>query len=288
MDSDLKGEMSINGSSHTHMVKPGEPFLLEFLFKDQADEIVKGNDSFKAMHGKIIHLMIIKKDLTKFVHAHPYYEPQTGHFALAMNLPHSDPDNFMVANALTEPGHYMVMVEVEVRGIGLRSFHFHLMAMGESEPNLPSLDDIDPSGSIVKFFDEEGRLGKNGDKFQARLSLRSTTGCDGNLLFADLDLKEKDQFGYLPVKNITQWLKAGGHGMMISMDKGQKKMRPMAHLHAEYPWDGTSRLTFPFFDRKHLTPGPQRVWFQVKINKQVITFPFVINYQPSPARANCQ
>lgn len=98
---DFKAHITVNGKTE-FKATPGAPTSIELYFTDpHTQEVYK---EFKVMHGKIMHMVLMKKDLSEFRHIHPYFDPVTGRFHITLNLPYSDPDNQDAVAALTEPG----------------------------------------------------------------------------------------------------------------------------------------------------------------------------------------
>ena len=98
---DVEAHFRINGKD-TRMFMPNKPTTIEVWYTDKASGEVFTD--FKEMHGKIMHMVIMKHDLSVFKHIHPYFDPITGRFQITLNLPLSDPDNFHTANAVTSGG----------------------------------------------------------------------------------------------------------------------------------------------------------------------------------------
>lgn len=65
-------------------LQPDETFSLHFFVVDKNDEVVK---EFDTVHEKLIHLLVVRKDLGKFMHLHPQFNKSTGEFTLDMSLP---------------------------------------------------------------------------------------------------------------------------------------------------------------------------------------------------------
>ena len=57
------------------------------------------------MHGKYMHMVIVNKSLSVFKHIHPYFDPVTGRFAIAVNMPYSDPVEKTIDFPLTNLRH---------------------------------------------------------------------------------------------------------------------------------------------------------------------------------------
>lgn len=282
---DFAAHISVNGGQ-TRSVEPGRPFAIEMYFTDpRTGEVYK---DYKVMHGKLMHMVLVKKDLSVFKHIHPYYDPATGRFHIALNLPVADPDNQHAADALTEPGAYMVMADVEIRGVGMRMAHFMLKASGDAASRPVILDPIDADMSITKHFQTPGRTDGQRPYYKARLSMNVIPGCMANLNEMFLEVYALDENGrYRPVTDFSPWLGTGGHAIWLGERAMQEMKMAMAHMHSEMPVDDHV-LRFNYFDKSTLLPGKQKVWFQFRHEEQVLTFPFVFDYYPPPVSGdNC-
>lgn len=81
-------------------IQPDEEFSLHFFIVDKNDEIVK---EFDTVHEKQLHLIVVRKDLGKFMHLHPQLNKITGEFVLDMSLP-SDGEYRMYADVKPKNG----------------------------------------------------------------------------------------------------------------------------------------------------------------------------------------
>ncbi len=276
--SDITSHFFLNGEKvtdmKTSMIHHDGPAILEFYFtKNETNEVIT---DYKIMHGKYMHMVIVKKDLSSFKHIHPYFDPVPGRFQITLNMKHHDPDNFDVLNIFDGPGMYMVMVDIEPRGIGMRMFHHHLHLMGKANYENLELKD-NKKNDITKTF-ENGLI-------QANLQYSITTGCGTNLIDFDLDVKikdSKDSDFKRDYSHFEDWLMTGGHSIWMS----ENSMHSMAHMHAKLPPNNEEVLRFSTFDKGKMKPGLQKIWFQFKYKKKVRTLDFVIDYDP-PKSNDC-
>lgn len=283
--SDFQAHVSVNGGLGAK-VDPGQPFSIEMYFTDpRTGEVYK---DFKLMHGKLMHMVLVKKDLSSFRHIHPYYDPATGRFHIALNLPVSDPDNQHATSVLEEPGMYMAMVDVEIRGVGMRMAHLMLHARGQGQSQDLVLDPIDADMSITKYFRRANRGTEEKPFYMARLSNTVTQGCMANLNEVFLEVHALDeQNNYVPVTDFTPWLGQGGHAIWLGEKPMQEMKMSMAHMHSEMPVDDHI-LRFSYFDKSTLSPGKQKIWIQFRHKDEVLTFPFVFEYYPPAVNGdNC-
>lgn len=258
-NTDVEAFMTVNGTKKM-MIKPGVPANIEVYFVDSHSREVELD--YKVMHGKIMHMVIYKSDLSVFKHVHPYYDPVTGRFQVTINMPHSDPDNFHLENTITEPGMYMVMADVEIKGKGMRMAHRHLHVMGEASHNPLVKDPTNRDGSITKTFL---------NKYLTKMSYKITNGCGSRLIDFTLNLRGLKS----KLEGIEPWLSMGGHSIIISdkMNHPESKKMSFGHMHAKMPTD-MENFVFSFYDQNILTPGLNKIWFQIKHKEKVLTMPF--------------
>ncbi len=286
--SDFKSHFFINGkpaTNHHVMIMPGAPIQLEVYFTDPKTD--KVYTDFKLMHGKYMHMVVAKEDLSEFKHIHPYFDPTTGRFSLTLNLPYQDPDNQDVQNAIKKPGMYMVMTDVIVKGIGMRMDHIMLHAHGNNT-NKPLYADDETNGVITKFFK------RNPDEaiptYKTIFSQRKVTGCSGNIVYFEIEVFKHDGVDYKELLDFQPWLSEAAHSVWLSenyMDSMNNNM-PFAHMHSPFilEEDGSNQrvydhiLRFNFHDQNQMKAGLQKIWIQFKNDDKIMKIPFVFNYTP--------
>ena len=75
-------------TSNTNNVKPGQPAEITYKVKNDRGEIVK---DFATVHEKIMHFILVRKDLQGFQHLHPDFNQTTGEFAIHITFPTDGP-----------------------------------------------------------------------------------------------------------------------------------------------------------------------------------------------------
>lgn len=87
-------DMEPNGSFN-----PGQTTKLSFKVVNDNDEVVK---NFRLGHERLMHLIVVRKDLEHFQHLHPAFNASDGVFTTDINLPTDGPyrifTDFIVAN----------------------------------------------------------------------------------------------------------------------------------------------------------------------------------------------
>jgi hypothetical protein len=286
--SDIKAHFFINGKSENFMVKPNTPTSIEVYFTDnKTNEVIK---DFKVMHGKLMHMVLIRKDLSVFKHFHPYFDPVTGLFQMTLNLPLHDPDNF--DNQLSKGGHYMLMADVEVKGKGMRMSHVMLHVMGDHSREELILDQ-EINGKIIKeIVTKDGTI-------RATMTRSLTYGCQNVLVDMDVFMEEFINGKWQPMQDLDDWLSMGAHAVWVSQ-KFMGKPMAYAHMHAtiprvivdedgnvedQGPWD--SYLYFNYNDQLHMKKGPQKMWMQIKYKGTVYKIPFIFSYNRDESNLSC-
>lgn len=298
--SDIDAHWFINGepAKKMTMIKPGVPTAIEVFFtkkemkNEKLTEVVLKD--FKRLHGKIMHMVLVKKDLSVFKHVHPYFDPVTGRFQIVLNLKLNDPDNFQTQNAAVEPGMYMLMADIEPKKIGMRMLHTHLHVMGESDPkdlikdatfNSPEVGTL-----IAKDYYPKGTEKSPFPPYKIEAQIQQTLGCDGELIDIGLNLKRFNKNGtYSKEDKVERWLRSGAHLVWFSQemmnDKGEMAM---LHTHSRPPNKEFSLnnpdlydFKFSYYNQGKLTPGVQKIWVQIKVSGKVHTIPLVFDYYPS-------
>lgn len=80
IDRSYKLEVTSNVSS----IKPGQKTTIAFRIKNDKGEIFK---NFEVAHEKIMHFIVVRKDLQDFQHLHPDFNESTGEFSVDVTFP---------------------------------------------------------------------------------------------------------------------------------------------------------------------------------------------------------
>ncbi len=79
---------SLNMLSIMDNVMPGQPVDIRFNIKDEQGNILK---DFQVENTKLLHFIIIRKDLQDFQHIHPSFDKSTGEFFITATFPNDGP-----------------------------------------------------------------------------------------------------------------------------------------------------------------------------------------------------
>lgn len=75
-------------TSKNNAVKSQQPTSLTFKIKNDKGEILK---DFATVHEKIMHFIVVRKDLQYFQHIHPTFNESTGEFSINITFPTDGP-----------------------------------------------------------------------------------------------------------------------------------------------------------------------------------------------------
>lgn len=71
-------------TSNTEGIKPKQPVNFSFKVKNDKGEILK---NYEVAHEKIMHFIVVRKDLQEFQHIHPEFNQSTGEFSVQVTFP---------------------------------------------------------------------------------------------------------------------------------------------------------------------------------------------------------
>ncbi len=75
-------------TSQTQNIKPGQATKVSYKITNDKGEVVK---DFTVAHEKIMHFIVVRKDLQQFQHLHPDFNSQTGEFSVHVTFPTDGP-----------------------------------------------------------------------------------------------------------------------------------------------------------------------------------------------------
>lgn len=106
---ELSVQWTIDGVP-TDAVSSGDVHELKIKLSDSVThEIIS---RYQAVQSHKMHLIIVKDDLSSFVHIHPTLIGVTGTFSVILNQPSFEPDNVQAEDAILAPGKYYLFIEV--------------------------------------------------------------------------------------------------------------------------------------------------------------------------------
>jgi len=193
-------------------------------------------DDFEVNHEKLLHLIVVSKDLSYFNHIHPEYKGD-GVFEIENEFP-AGGEYRMIADFKPTNGHSMSKMEwVTVEGAAAQ-------------------------GVAVAVDD---RLEKKVDGMNVALSVEPGLEA-GKELTLKFSVTEGD--GKEPVTDLEPYLGSIGHVVVMSED-GERYL----HVHAlEEQGNGPEAL----FETEFPQSGVYKVWGQFQRDGEVVTVPFVV------------
>ena len=75
---------NIEVTSNTDGIQPNQPIKFSYKIKNDKGEILK---NFEVAHEKIMHFIVVRKDLQYFQHLHPTFDQVTGEFTVDATFP---------------------------------------------------------------------------------------------------------------------------------------------------------------------------------------------------------
>jgi len=235
---------------------------------------------FHRMHGKLMHTIIVNKDLSHFAHVHPDFDMKTGVFKLSVNGTSTDPDNQALPQSIPWFGEYYLFTETmphnhdsgEMVMVTTRHQIYADGARGgpSADTNWPDAN----RGIEYEFV-------QNGESLKAVLDYETYDFCDRWVPKFYLNIKKQLENGeWVAAEGFEKWLEMGGHAVMIENSNRPFEQLRFQHLHAFLPIATASEFDYPFDAHiDELQSGQYKMWFQVKRFGEVLTLPFAMTYQ---------
>ena len=214
-----------------------QDFDKETLIRLQITNNEEAIEEFEMNHEKLLHLIIVSKDLSYFNHVHPEYKGK-GVFEIANEFP-AGGEYSMVADFKPTDGNSMSKMEwVTVEGETI-------------QPSPVTVDD-----SLEKTVD--------GKKVSLSIDPQLEAGKELTLKFT-LSEESTSQ----PISDLEPYLGSIGHVVVFSED-GERYL----HVHAlEDQGSGPEAL----FETNFPESGIYKIWGQFQKDGEVFTVPFVVN-----------
>ncbi|WP_274364036.1 hypothetical protein [Paenibacillus thermotolerans] len=194
---------------------------------------------FDITHEKLLHLIVVSKDLSYFNHIHPEYKGD---------------GVFEIVNDFPAGGEYRVIADFRPsNGDSMSKLEWVKVEKGESAPPLP----VVPDESLVKAVD--------GNKVS--LATGGLTAKEDTVLTFSIADEQTGE----PVTDLEPYLGAVGHVVILSED-GERYV----HVHAE---EGQGSGPDAVFETQFPRAGIYKVWGQFQRNGEVFTVSYVVNVQ---------
>lgn len=231
-------------SPNANKFQPNKPETLAFSIIDKHGNVV---DSFTTVHEKLMHLIIIRKDLKEFQHLHPEYNPETKTFTLSnLNFSSSGPYRLFADFA---PGNNQ-----DKHGNILSTVAYQDITVGENT-NFQS----SPIG-------DELRKKTFGD-YQVTLLTSPEPLSTNNSSVITFEIKQNGK----PVTNLEKYLGALGHTVILHEDDLHYIHTHPIHSETQQPGGKVS------FETNFPETGKYKLFSQFQHNGKILTTDFVIS-----------
>ena len=84
-------DIEVTQKPSSQEIKIGDPATIKYKIKDDRGEILK---DFAIAHEKLMHFIVVRKDLEEFQHLHPEINKETGEFSVDLAFPSDGPYRF--------------------------------------------------------------------------------------------------------------------------------------------------------------------------------------------------
>lgn len=243
---------------------------------------------FEVMHDKLLHLIVVSKDLSWFTHIHPEWQGE-GQFTIDYALPRAG-DYWLYADYVTtEGGHEVATHSLKVAG-------------ANPLPSQPKLTADKPVGPwITKKFrvhDEGKAPPPDAALYEVALMPMPTTlraGQEAMLHFLVRDASGK------PLSDLQPYMGAMGHAVILSadgktylhthpMEGDEAEMKSGGHDHSKMHHSstpGANGKSGPdvMFHTLFPNAGKYRVWGQFMHNGKIITSTYTLEVLPAVSGA---
>jgi hypothetical protein len=186
----VPGDFDLVLETTPRAVKPGRPVRLSFTIKNPVTgEQVR---QFGVLHDKLFHLFVVSQDLSEFQHIHPTLLAD-GSFAIDTVLP--------------KAGHYKVYADFYPEGGVPQVLQQDLATAGHVSDLYASLPHLEPDASLTK----------TADGMKIELALDPSEPIAGRPIV--LRYRLTDAASGAPVRDLTPYLAAWGHTLILSEDQ---------------------------------------------------------------------
>jgi hypothetical protein len=239
---------------------PGRKLRLRFtVWNPRTGEQVR---HFGLLHEKLFHLFVVSQDMSEFQHIHPSFEPD-GHFVIDTVLP--------------RPGHYKIYADLYPLEGAPQVLERDLLTAGHPSDLYASAAVLEPDVELTKTV----------DGMKVELQLEPAEPIAGRPVVLRYHLT--DAASGAPVRDLTPYLAAWGHTLILSEDQ-----RDYVHSHpvelVPEAREGQVRSGGPDVTFEAFLPRPvsYRIWSQFlragRDESAVSTVSFTIRSRPLGAR----
>lgn len=241
-------------TSSADNIKPGQPTKISYKVTNDKGEVLK---DFTVAHEKIMHFILVRKDLQGFQHLHPEFNQGTGEFSVNVTFPTDGPYRIFPDFTPTPENPQKLTVTLN------------------QDINVGDLSKYKPQALIVDTSTTKTASGFNIDYFFG-MTPRAGAQLDYGLTVSDPKVDEQIQ--------LENYLGAMGHGVIIKEDnldfihthaegmnmEGMEGMTASEHAgHVGEPDTVDFSTTFP-------EAGKYKIFTQFQVKGKVVTSDYVI------------
>ncbi len=224
------------------VIQPNTPITLKYVVENQQGQPLK---TFETVHERIMHFIVVRKDLEYFQHLHPAFDSRAGIFTLSNLIFQHD-------------GEYRIFADFTPMASSMGHTGRMMMDHG-NDVTVPA--DISV-GDFSAYHPEplkEGALEKTVDDLE--ISLRKET----NMLVFDIKKNAK------PVTDLEPYLGALGHAVIL-----HEGDLDFLHAHPQESLDDKQTGTVSFM-AEFPKSGYYKVFAQFQHQRKIITVDFVLH-----------
>ncbi len=279
-------------SSEPSELTPGKTALWTLKITDK--KTGRPVNDFTVVHDKLMHLIVVSRDLKWFNHLHPELKPD-GTFVVSAELPRA--------------GSYKLYADYTPKGEEQEIAQHAFATKGETAKPLRAQLTPDKAQGMWMLKDETSHpegdpAGAAGGKYQVALMpmpMKLVAGQDAMLHFQVRDAKGQ------PINDLEPYLGALGHCVILSDDsdvylhshpmgasmEGMEGMEGMNHDMGDMKMEGM-KMDAPktaasgpdvIFHTNFPRAGLYKIWGQFKHKGKIVTAPFVVNVGQGTGKA---
>ena len=274
----LKNSATLKFSSEPQKLEAGKAAAWTIQIRDEKSGGVLKD--FAIAHEKLLHLIVVSKELSQFTHLHPAYKGN---------------GIFEIKAALPRPGTYKLFADYTPKNGKQQIAQYEVEVAGQNPlPRQAKLVPVTARGSwflsSALAHNESEAPQSDAAKYQVALMPMPSTlvaGKGASLHFQVRDMKGK------PIQDLQPYLGAMGHLVIISRDASEfLHAHPMSGGHDQHgaqDGHGAHSASTPksdvLFHTNFSTAGIYKAWAQFRHQNKIITAPFVLKVEEGKAQA---
>jgi hypothetical protein len=224
-------------TSDTTNIKPNQPIKFSYKIKNDKGEILK---NYEIAHEKIMHFILVRKDLQNFQHIHPDFNQDSGEFTVNITFPTDGPYRLFPDFTPAEDNPQKLPVTV------YHDINVGDMSKYQAEPVVP-----------------DTKIKKTVGDYQITYNLPAEIMMRNEITYS-LSIEKNGQ----PITDLENYLGALGHSVIL-------KEETLAFIHTHAGETGTGPKIE--FSTSFPESGIYKIFTQFQDQKKVITTDYVVN-----------